>query len=107
MGQAKLRGTAEQRKQAAIERQLSLRPRHIVCNHCQAELNEMHPLDISDRPGIEAAFVAHCPHCDHETFAIKGEREAVARLHMAIEDAAGAASQAGVVPSALGAKPRP
>ena len=36
MGQAKIRGTPEQRKQAAIERQLSLRPKHIVCNNCQA-----------------------------------------------------------------------
>lgn len=100
MGQAKLRGTPEQRKQAAIERQLSLRPKHIVCNNCQAELTEMMPMDISDVRGIDAAFAAHCPHCEHDTFAIKGEREAVAQMHMAIEDAAGAASQAGVVPAA-------
>ncbi|MGM9513525.1 hypothetical protein ACS5PK_04645 [Roseateles sp. DB2] len=100
MGQAKLRGTPEQRKQAAIERQLSLRPKYIRCNNCQAELNEMTPMDISDIRGIEAAFMAHCPHCGHDTYAIKGEREAVAQMHMAIEDAAGAQSLAGVVPAA-------
>ena len=99
MGQARLRGTPEQRRQAAIERQLSLRPKYVRCNHCQAELTELQPMDISDLKGIEAAFAAHCPHCDHNTFAIKGEPEAVAQ-HMAIEDAAGSASLAGVVPAA-------
>ncbi|MBB2484986.1 hypothetical protein H5407_07055 [Mitsuaria sp. WAJ17] len=100
MGQAKLRGTPEQRKEAAIERQLSLRPKYIVCNHCRAELSEMTPMDIAGIRGIEAAFAAHCAHCGHDTYAIKGEREAVAQMHMAIEDAAGAQSLAGVVPAA-------
>ena len=53
-------------------------------------------------PGIDAAFVATCPHCSHDTYAIKGEREAVVRMHMAIEDASGRESTAGVVPSANG-----
>ena len=35
-------------------------------------------------------------------YAIKGEREAVVRMHMAIEDASGRESTAGVVPSANG-----
>lgn len=60
----------------------------------------MQEIDISNIQGIDAAFAAHCPHCDHDTFAIKGEREAVANMHMAIEDAMGAESKAGVVPSA-------
>ena len=90
----------------SVHAQVEKRELERLQQDAQAELNEMHPLDISDRPGIEAAFVAHCPHCDHETFAIKGEREAVARLHMAIEDAAGGESRAGVVPSALGSAPR-
>ena len=72
MGQAKLRGTPEQRKQAAIDKQLSLRPKHIICNHCQAELTEMDPIDVSELAGIDAAFVATCPHCSHDTYAIKG-----------------------------------
>ncbi len=63
MGQAKLRGTPEQRRHAAIERQLSLRPKYVKCNHCQAELTELQPMGISDIKGIEAAFAAHCPHC--------------------------------------------
>jgi Zn finger protein HypA/HybF involved in hydrogenase expression len=100
MGQAKLRGNQEQRKQAAIDKQLSLRPKYITCNNCQAQLDEMQPMDISGIKGIEAAFTAHCPHCGHDTYAIKGEREAVANMHMAIEDATGSQSQSGVVPSA-------
>ena len=100
MGQARLRGTPDQRKQAAIDKQLSLRPRYVVCNNCQANLTELQAIDISGMTGIDAAFAAHCPHCDHDTFAIKGEREAVARMHMAIEDATNSASQPGVVPSA-------
>ena len=102
MGQAKLRGTTQQRQAAAIEKQLTLRPKHITCNHCQAVLTEMQPMGLTDIQGIEAAFAAHCPHCDHDTYAIKGEPEAVAQLHMAIEDATGQASQSGVVPSASG-----
>ncbi len=100
MGQAKIRGTLEQRKQAALEKQLSLRPKYIQCNNCQAQLSDMQPMDISGIPGIQAAFAAHCPHCDHDTYAIKGEREAVAQMHMAIEDATASESQAGVVPAA-------
>lgn len=102
MGQAKLRGTPEQRKQAAIEKQLSLRPRHIICNNCQTELTDIAAVDVAELPGIDAAFEAHCPRCGYDTYAIKGEKEAVARLHMAIEDAAGAEAQAGSVPSASG-----
>jgi hypothetical protein len=102
MGQAKLRGTPQQRQQAAIDKQLSLRPKHIICNNCQAVLTEMQPMEITDIKGIEAAFAAHCPHCDHDTYAIKGEPEAVAQMHMAIEDATGQESLSGVVPSASG-----
>ena len=92
----------EQRRQAAIERQLSLRPKHIVCNNCQTVLTESQPIDVSAMPGIDAAFVAQCPQCGHDTYAIKGEREAVAAMHMAIEDASGSEAQAGSVPSAQG-----
>lgn len=100
MGQAKRRGTPDQRKQAAIERQLSLRPKYVLCNNCKAELTELVPMDIAGLKGIDAAFAAHCPHCQNDTFAIKGEPQAVAMLHMAIEDQAGAESKVGVVPSA-------
>lgn len=100
MGQARLRGTPEQRKAAAIDRQLALRPKFITCNNCQAQLTDMSPMDIAGLEGIQAAFTAHCPACGHDTYAIKGEREAVARLHMAIEDNVGAEAKAGVVPAA-------
>jgi hypothetical protein len=100
MGQARQRGSLEQRQQAAIDRQLALRPKFITCNHCQATLTEMEAVDVSSLPGVTAAFEAHCPHCEHDTYAIKGEPEAVARLHALIEQAAGGSSGAGVVPSA-------
>lgn len=100
MGQARLRGTPEQRKAAAIDRQMALRPKFITCNNCQARLTDMAPMDIDGLDGIQAAFTAHCPACGHDTYALKGEPEAVARLHMAIEDNVGAASKAGVVPPA-------
>lgn len=102
MGQAKNRGSLEQRKGVAIEKQLSLRPKYITCNHCQTELSEMFPMDTSKMPGVEAAFAAHCGNCDHDTYALKGEAEAVANAHMAIEDSAGSFSKKGAVPSANG-----
>jgi hypothetical protein len=100
MGQARQRGSLEQRQQAAIDKQLALRPKFITCNHCQATLTAMDAVDVSALPGITAAFEAHCPHCEHDTYAIKGEPEAVARLHAAIEQAAGGSSGAGTVPAA-------
>lgn len=100
MGQARQRGTLAQRQQAALDRQLALRPKFITCNHCQATLTEMDAVDVSSLPGISAAFEAQCPHCEHATYAIKGEAEAVARLHAQIEQAAGGSSGAGVVPAA-------
>jgi RNase P subunit RPR2 len=100
MGQARTRGSLEQRKSAAVEKQLSLRPKYIICNHCQNTLTDMVPMDISGMKGIEAAFVAHCEHCDHDTYALKGDREAVAHAHIAIEDSTGSESKIGIVPSA-------
>ncbi|MGY0195255.1 hypothetical protein ACWA7J_09275 [Leptothrix sp. BB-4] len=100
MGQARQRGTLAQRQQAAIDQQLALRPKFITCNHCQATLTEMAAVDVSKMPGITAAFEASCAACGHDTYAIKGEPEAVARLHALIEQAAGGSSGAGVVPAA-------
>ena len=99
MGQAKKRGTLEQRKQAAIEKVLSLQPEFIVCNKCQGELTEIFPMDIRGMKGIEAAFGAHCYPCDHDTFALKGDPEAVADLVLAMEQSMGSEMRLGSVPA--------
>jgi hypothetical protein len=60
----------------------------------------MQMVDVSAMPGIDAAFEARCPQCGNDTYALKGEREAVARMHMAIEDAMGQESLKGAAPAA-------
>ena len=96
MGQAKLRGNLDSRVADAIKKIESLKPDHIVCNNCQQKVTEIVTLDSRGMKGIEAAFAAHCPTCDHDTWAIRGDPDAVADLYMAIESKAGREVKIGV-----------
>lgn len=78
MGQAKQRGTKEQRIQQAQERIEALKPDHIVCNNCKAQIADVQAMDTRGMQGIDAAFAAQCPSCGHSTFALKGNPDAVA-----------------------------
>jgi hypothetical protein len=96
VGQAKLRGERESRVAEALKKIEALKPDHIVCNNCQTRLTEIITLDSRDLDGIEAAFVAHCSACNHDTWAINGDHDAVANLFMAIESDAGQEGTMGI-----------
>lgn len=89
MGQAKKRGTLEQRVADAKERIDALRPKAIICNSCRHEITEMVTLPTHGMKGIEAAFAGICPQCNGSTYAIKGDPQAVEAMMRAISESEG------------------
>lgn len=96
MGQAKLRGTFQDRAAAAKARLDALRPKVIICNECKGEITEIVDLDAKGVVGIDAAFAGICPTCKSPTYAIKGEPEAVGELMNVMADVMGGAPLVGV-----------
>jgi hypothetical protein len=89
VGQAKKRGSLEQRIQQARQKINASTPDHIICNHCRTEIKEVHLLDTKGMRGIDAAFVGQCPACDQSTYAVKGEPKSVAAFMEAMQKATG------------------
>jgi hypothetical protein len=73
MGQAKRRGTLEQRAAEATIRARRQFPESVTCNHCKADLHEIHPMDVRSLPGMRLAGAAHCSACNHDTWVLDGD----------------------------------
>jgi hypothetical protein len=101
MGQAKLRGNQEQRIAQAQKRMDELRPAFVICNHCQSEITEIFPMDTKGMKGIEAVFGGYCTTCHQDTWAIKGDPDAVADFCMALESTTDGEVKLGAVPSKI------
>lgn len=80
MGQAKQRGTAEQRAEQAKQRIEALKPDVIVCNDCETETHDIAVLDTRGMRGLEAAFAGICPKCQAVTYAYRGAPEAILKF---------------------------
>lgn len=80
MGQARGRGSREQRVAQAQERAAALRPRVLVCGNCETEVTEFQALDHRGMVGVTAAYGGICPSCHHMVVAAAGDKEAVARV---------------------------
>ncbi|MCM3609527.1 hypothetical protein M4D49_29055 [Cupriavidus pauculus] len=89
MGQAKQRGTKEQRIAQAKEKLAALRPETLVCGACQTAFSEFEAMDTRGMRGIDAAFAGQCPSCRETVIAFKGEPDAVADAAIAWQDAMG------------------
>ncbi len=76
MGQAKKRGSIEQRIAQAQAKIAATRPEKLVCNGCGAEVTTIHPVSTRGMPGVEAIWVGQCA-CGQTTFAASGEPKAV------------------------------
>lgn len=76
MGQAKRRGSLEQRIAAAQARIEATRPEKLVCNGCGADVTTIHPVSTRGLSGVEAIWVGQCD-CGQTTFAASGEPHAV------------------------------
>lgn len=82
MGQAKNRGSREQRIAEAVARQEALKPTEITCNDCRHVITavHIHMQDTRNMPGVEMACAAICPQCQSTTWGFKGDPEAVQAL---------------------------
>jgi hypothetical protein len=98
MGQAKRRGTQEQRTQEARAKIEALRPDSLICNSCQHEITEIHEMPTRGIEGIDAAFAGLCPRCNSSTYALKGEPAAIADFFAFLEEDSGGPIEIGRQP---------
>lgn len=98
MGQAKRRGTQEQRTQQAREKIEALRPDSLICNNCQRPITEVHEMPTRGMDGIEAAFAGICHECKSDTYAIKGDPRAVALFYAYLKEQSSGRAKMGVQP---------
>ncbi len=85
MGQAKRRGTQEERVAQAMARIEAKRPEKLICNSCQAEVTKINPVSTKGLRGLESIWVGQCD-CGHTTFAASGEPKAVQAFFDALGD---------------------
>lgn len=97
MGQAKQRGSTEDRAAQAIARIEAIRPKFIVCNNCQAEIMDVQVMDSRGMAGIDGVFAGMCD-CGHSTWAMAGDREAVASAMMSLQETMGGDAVLGSMP---------
>lgn len=101
MGQAKNRGTQQERVAAAVLANAQGSPPTITCNVCHAVLPQAERLDTQGLKGIEVAFKSHCAACDQDTWAVRGDAAAVRAFYAALEKSVGGTVQMGSVKPTL------
>jgi hypothetical protein len=85
MGEAKRRGTPEERAQQARARVEALRPAQLVCGHCKTAFTTFDAIPAPGLHGIDAVFGGQCPNCGNDVVVFKGESKAVAEAMLAYE----------------------
>ncbi|HEX7749674.1 MAG TPA: hypothetical protein VF445_13075 [Bordetella sp.] len=96
MGQAKTRGTQDQRIAQAKAKVDALRPAKMVCGACKTSFTDFGLIDARGMPGIHAAFGGVCPSCGETVLAFSGDKDAVANAMIAWQDAMGAEGKLGM-----------
>ena len=89
MGQAKNRGSREQRVAEAKAKIEALKPDSVTCNNCHFDIKELTTLDTKGMAGIDAAFAGICPSCTQTTWAISGDSKAAEELMHVMESLQG------------------
>lgn len=95
MGEAKKRGTPQQRAEAARARNEALRPAQLVCGACKTAFTNFDMLPAPGLRGIDAVFGGQCPNCGNDVVVFKGKPEAVAEAMLAYEKMMGADAKLG------------
>ena len=80
MGQAKLKGSFEQRKDQAITKARALFPASVKCNNCGNDLTDIQSLNVTDMPGMRLAGAASCASCKYITWVLDGTPEALDQM---------------------------
>lgn len=96
MGQAKQRGTKEQRIAQAQAKIGALRPEKLVCGACKTAFTDFDAMDTRNMTGIRAAFGGICPSCGETVLAFSGDQDAVADAMIAWQDAMGSEGKLGM-----------
>ena len=76
MGQAKQRGSVEQRIAQAQAKIEATRPEKLVCNGCGADVTAIHPVSTRGLAGVDSIWLGQCD-CGQTTFAATGKPDAV------------------------------
>lgn len=79
MGQAKRRGSAEQRAADAIARDRARFPETVHCTQCNEVLTAIQSVDTGSISGLSSAGGAECPTCGGVTWVFNGTQDAVQR----------------------------
>lgn len=92
MGQAKLRGTKQQRIEAAINNREKMRPREMTCNKCGNITHDIKSMDVRKLEGVDRFFIGRCAVCEESILAMKGDPEVVTELMEYYAEASGEGS---------------
>ena len=90
MGEAKRRGTFEQRQEEAVGALRRKFPEYVTCNNCKADLTEILPMDVRGLQGMRLAGAAHCAACKHDTWVLDGTPEALGMFQSWLDSEHGA-----------------
>lgn len=82
MGQAKNKGTLQERKRQAMLRDRSLLPDTMKCNECGHVISEIIPLNPKAIENMNVTGIGFgiCPNCDKVTFGIATNVESVSKI---------------------------
>ena len=101
MGQAKQRGSKDDRVSQSIARTEAIKPKEIVCNNCKTEIKDVHVMDSRGMTGINGAYAGMCG-CGHTTWAMTGDADAVAHAMAVLNESMGGDSVLGLQPYIAG-----
>lgn len=96
MGQAKIRGTLEERAAQAKVNARARFPATVKCNHCESDISEIEPMDVRGMIGMRLAGGAICPKCSSTTWVLDGTPEALAQMQSFLDHEHGGSARAGV-----------
>jgi hypothetical protein len=81
MGEAKRRGTLEQRKEESMQRArdelTKYQPNGLQCNQCKSKIDDITLCDTRDIPDLEFACYGYCAKCKCDSWGLVGSQEAI------------------------------
>lgn len=96
MGQAKIRGTLEERAAQAKVNARAQFPATVKCNHCESYISEIEPMDVRGMAGMRLAGGAICPKCSCTTWVLDGTPEALEQMQAFLDHEHGGQVQTGL-----------
>lgn len=97
MGQAKLKGSFEDRQAQAVAKAREQFPPSVKCNNCSHDLTDIQSMDVRGMPGMRLAGAAVCASCSQTTWVLDGTPEALARLQSFMAEEHGEEAKTGFV----------